>query len=145
MFFKNYWRCIIPSLLELQDLYNEALVRELIEKTKSCALTWVHLGGNQFQAEETDTCKDPNVDWDFYLTKTTIGNASEKYNLDIKKDTISYVTIEAGPLPRTGRSSVVQELYEIVETIVLELDVKLKESLSFIQSLSDCRGGGGCG
>ena len=138
MFFKNYWRCIIPSLLELQDLYNEALVRELIEKTKSCGLTWIHLGGNQFQAEEVD----PNTSdtWDFYLTKTTIGNASEKFNLDIKKETISYVTIEAGPLPRTGRSSVVQELYEIVETIVLELDTKLKESLSFIQNLPDCRG-----
>ena len=135
----------MPSLLELQDLYNEALIRELIEKTKSCGITWIHLGGTQFQAEQVDVCASPIVTWDFFLTKTTIGNASEKYNIDIKKNDLTYVTLEAGPLPRTGRSNVVQELYEIVETIVLELDSKLKEAVSFVQNLPDCRNGGSGG
>lgn len=130
----------MPSLLELQDLYNEALVRELIEKTKACGITWTHLGGTQFTAQEIDTNQVPNVTWDFFLTKTQIGNATDKYTLDIKKDTVAYVSIEAGPLPKTGRSSIVQELYEIVEVIVLELDAKLKETVQFVQGLTDCRG-----
>lgn len=129
----------MPSLLELQDLYNEALVRELIEKTKSCGITWNHLGGTQFTAQEIDVVSNPNVTWDFFLTKTVIGNASAKYVLDIKKDTIAYVSVEAGPLPKTNRSSIVQELYEIVEVIVLELDLKLKETVRFVQGLTDCR------
>lgn len=129
----------MPSLLELQDLYNEALVREIIEKTKSCGLIWGHLGGTQFSATEIDTSLDPNVTWVMYLTKTQIGNLSFKYNLDIKKNSVSYISIEHGPLPYTNRSSVVKELYEITEIIVLEMDLKLKETMRFVQGLPDCR------
>lgn len=132
----------MPSLLELQDLYNEALVRELIEKTKSCAVSWSHLGGTQFHAISTDTSVTPNITWDFFVTKTQIGNASAKYTLDVKKDSIAYISIEDGPLPKTGRSSLAQELYEIIEVIVLELDAKLKETISFVQNMADCRSGG---
>lgn len=125
----------MPSLLELQDLYNEALVREIIEKTKACGLTWNHLGGSQFQAtEEADS-----VTFDFFITKTQIGNATYKYTLDVKKDTVSYVSVNDGPLPRTSRESAVKELYEIVEIIVLEMDLKLKETIRFVQNITDCR------
>jgi hypothetical protein len=128
----------MPSLLELQDLYNEALVRELIEKTKSCALSWVHLGGTQFKATYVDESASPTITWDFFITKTTIGNTAAKWTLDLKKNAVAYVSIEAGPLPRTGRDSVVQELYEIIEMIVLELDAKLKEAIQVVQGLEGC-------
>ena len=127
----------MPSLLELQDLYFEALVRELIEKTKSCGVVWTHVGGFQFHSLETDS--NTNIDWDFYVTKTRIGNTASKWTLDIKKDSVSYISIEEGPLPRTGRSSLTQELYEIVELIVLQLDAKLKETIQFIQNIETCR------
>lgn len=120
------------DLLELQDLYNEALVREIIEKTKAVGLTWEHLGGTQFKATEGS--------FDFYVTKTQIGNLSYRYNLDVKKDSITAVTIIDGPLPATDRESQVKELYEIIEIIVLELDKKLKEALQFVQDLEDARG-----
>lgn len=130
----------MPSLLELQDLYNEALVRETIEKTKSCGLVWSHLGGTQFQATEVQSVSpDPDITWDMFITKTQIGNATYKYTFDIKKDAVSYVTINDGPLPHTARSSVVKELYEIVEVIVLEMDSKLKETIRFVQNIRDCR------
>lgn len=129
----------MPSILELQDLYNEALVRELMEKTKSCGVTWVHLGGTQFQATVVDGTVTPNITWKFFVTKTTIGNTSAKWTLDVKKDNIAHVSIEEGPLPRTGRESQVQELYEIIELIVLDLDAKLKETIQFVQGLEDCR------
>jgi hypothetical protein len=127
----------MPSLLELQDLYQESLVREIIEKTKSCGLTWSSLGGTQFQATEEDT--DAGVTWDFFVTKTQIGNATYKYTLDIKKDAVSYISINDGPLPYTSRDSVVKELYEVVEIIVLEMDSKLKETIRFVQGITDCR------
>lgn len=126
----------MPSLLELQDLYSEALTRELIEKTKGGGITWNHLGGNQFMA----TSVSGGTTWDFYVTKTQIGNLTYRYTLDVKKDTVAYVTTQDGALPYTERSSIVKELYEIVETIVLELDKKLKETLQFIQNVANCRG-----
>ena len=129
----------MPSLLELQDLYSEALVREIIEKTKSCGLVWTHLGGTQFQATEIDENSDPNITWDMFITKTQIGTASYKYTLDIKKDAVSYIGVSNGPLPHTSRESVVKELYEIVEIIVLEMDAKLKETIRFVQQITDCR------
>jgi hypothetical protein len=111
----------------------------VVEKTKSCGLTWTHLGGNQFSTTETDTSVSPNVVWTMYLTKTQIGNATYKYTLDIRKASTSYITISDGPLPHTSRESVVKELYEIVEIIVLEMDLKLKETIRFIQQLPDCK------
>lgn len=126
----------MASILELQDLYNEALVRELIEKTKSCGLIWSFMESNQFVAESDDT---NDVKWTFYLIKTNIGNVSEKFNLDIRKDDVNHVSIENGPLPRTGRTSAVKELYEMVEILVLQLDSKLKETVKFVQELKDCR------
>jgi hypothetical protein len=129
----------MPSLLELQDLYNEALVRELIEKTKSCGLVWNHLGGTQFQATEVQTADPSDITWDMFVTKTQLGNVTYKYTLDIKKDSAAYISLNDGPLTHTSRDSVVKELYEIVEIIVLEMDSKLKETIRFVQGISDCR------
>jgi hypothetical protein len=127
------------SILDLQDLYNEALVREVIEKTKSCGLTWNSLGGTQFQATQTDATQIPSITWDLFITQTQTGNATFKYTLDVKRNAVSYITITDGPLPSTGRDSVVQDLYKIVETLVLEMDAKLKETIRFVQGLADCR------
>lgn len=129
----------MPSLLELQDLYYEALVRETIEKTKSCGLSWNYLGGTQFQATEVQTVGTNTITWDMFITKTQIGNATFKYTFDVKKDAVAYITLSDGPLPHTARSSVVKELYEIVEVIVLEMDSKLKETIQFVQGIRDCR------
>ena len=102
-------------------------------------MTWSHVGGFQFQSQQTDS--NTLVDWNFYITKTPIGNTSAKWTLDVKKDSVAYISIEEGPLPRTGRSSLTQELYEIVELIVLQLDTKLKETIQFVQNIETCRDG----
>ena len=122
------------SILELQSLYNEALTREIVEKTRTCGLTWSHMGGTSFKATQTVD----SVVWDFYVSKTQIGSLTYKYTLDVKKNLTSYVSINDGTLPHTGRDSVVQDLYEIVETITLELDAKLKEALDVVKGLTDC-------
>ena len=127
----------MPSLLELQDLYDESLVREIIEKTKACGMTWYNIATFQFHSQKIDSVND--VTWDFYITETQIGNTSAKWTLDIKKNSVAYISITDGPLPVTQRNSLVQQLYEIVEIIVLQLDAKLKETLQFVQNMSDCR------
>lgn len=129
----------MPSLLELSDLYTESLVREIIEKTKACALTWTSIGGTQFKATSVDTSVGPAVTWTFFVTKTLIGSTLAKYTLDIKKDSVTYISTEDGPLPHTGRDSIVKQLYEIVEILVLQLDLKLKEVMHFVQDIPDCR------
>lgn len=125
----------MTNLLELQDLYNESLTREILEKTKAAGLVWSHLGGTQFTA----TSSEGSTVWDFYITKTQIGNVTYKYTLDVKKDSVAYITMQDGPLPNTDRESMVKELYEVTEIIVLEMDKKLKESLQFVQNITDCR------
>ena len=122
------------SVLELQSLYHEALTREIVEKTRSCGLTWSHLGGTSFKATQTVD----SVIWDFYVSKTQIGSLTYKYALDVKKNLTAYVSISDGSLPHTGRDSVVKDLYEIVEVITLDLDAKLKEALDVVKGLSDC-------
>jgi hypothetical protein len=130
----------MPSLLDLQDLYNEALVRELIEKTKSRALTWSALGNTQFKSTEQQPseCVDPaaaTINWEFTITKSQVGNVSYKYILDAKKDNVSQVTLQDGPLSHTNRESLTKQLYEIVEILTLGLDTKIKNAVRFVQNL----------
>lgn len=117
----------MADLLDLQDLYNESLVREILERTKRCAITWTYLGGTQFKCESIDTVPNPHNTWDFFLTKTQIGNLTYKYTLDIKKNGAAYISLLDGPLPYTGRDSVVQVLYQVVEILVLHSMQKSKK------------------
>jgi hypothetical protein len=128
------------SILELQDLYNEALVRELVEKTQNGAITWTFLGGTNFTAEsiQTSDCTVPfttAITWDYFITKSQIGNISFTYNLDVKKNGVNVVSLTDGPLPYTARDSVTKDLYEIVELLVLNLDDKLKDAIRYTQSI----------
>jgi hypothetical protein len=125
----------MPNLLELEGILQEATVREIIEKTKAAGIVWSHLGGTQFSATKTEG----STVWDFYITKTQIGNLSYKYTLDIKKDSVAYITVQDGPIANTDRESMVKELYEITEIIVLELDKKLRETIQMVQNIEDCR------
>lgn len=131
------------SLLELHDLYKEALVRDLIEKTKSCGLVWTNSGGTSFTASQIQQMPNdvPDIEWTFILSKTQIGNLSYKYTFDTKKDGAAWVTLESGPLPYSARDSLVKELYECIEIITLQLDHRVKETMRFIQQAADCRTG----
>jgi len=122
------------SLLELQDLYNEALVREIIEKTQSCGLEWSATTATQYKAVQT---VDPDT-WEFSVSKTQIGNLSYKYSFDAKKNNATYINIQDGPLPNTNRESAVKELYDTVELIVRQLGTKVKEAIQIVQNLQDC-------
>jgi hypothetical protein len=123
------------NLLELQDLYNESLVRETIEQTKAAGFVWLHLGGTQFQSTKVEG----SVTWDLFITKSQIGNLTFTYTLDVKKDSVAYLTLSDGALPNSARNSQVKDLYEIVEIIVLELDAKLRETLQMVQNIVNCR------
>lgn len=122
------------SLLELQDLYNEALIRELIEKTQNCGITWSAFNATQYKATQTI---DTDV-WEFSVSKTQIGNLSYKYSFDTKKNSVSYINVQNGPLPNTNRESAVKELYDTVELIVRQLGSKVKEAIQLVQNLQDC-------
>ena len=132
----------MPSILQLQDLYNEALVRELIEKTKSCALTWVPEGGTIFKTSQSSAVGNTTTVWSFHITKTQITNLTYQYVLDSKKNDLPHVSIESGALPNTNRESQVKELYDIVELITLDLDKRLKEVINFVQTVEGCREAG---
>lgn len=135
------------SILELQDLYREALVRDLIEKTKLMGIVWTDAGataaGSSFSATQIQNMPDtmPDVEWNFVVTKSQLGTVSYKYVLEAKKDGALWVTFESGALTYTERESLVKELYDCIELVTLQLDYKLKETLRFVQQAADCRTG----
>lgn len=131
------------SLLELHDLYKEALVRDLIEKTKACGMVWANSGGTQFTANQIQQMPGdvPDIEWSFIVSKTQIGNLSYKYTFDAKKDGSTYFALESGPLPHTARDSMIKELYEVIEILTLQLDHRIKETIRFVQQAADCRTG----
>lgn len=131
----------MPNLLELQDLYEEALVREILEKTLSAGMIWNNLGGTQFKATQqvAAVSPEPAHTWEFYVTKTQVGSLTYKYNLDIKKDGVAYQSIDSGITVYTKRESSVQELYETVELLVLKLDQRMTEALQLVQNIEDVR------
>lgn len=132
----------MPNLLELQDLYRESLVREIMEKTRGCGVQWTAVSSVQFKATQIQPAVDstPAVQWDFVLTKTQIGNLSHQYTLDVKKNNTVYLTVKNGPSFYSQRDTMVKELYETTEVLVLQLDLKMKEVMSFVQGMTDCLG-----
>ena len=122
------------SLLQLQDLWSEALVRELIKKTQNCGVTWTSSAANTFKA--TTTVGSDN--WEFSVVKTATGNVTSKYGFTAKKNGTSYIEVQDGPLPRTERDSAVKELYEVVEIIVRGLQSKVQEAIQVVQNLTGC-------
>jgi len=126
----------VDSSLQLYDLYKESMVRELIEKTKNGGITWTYLGGTQFQSIHNVTVDSVVTVWTFYVSKTQIGSLSYRYNLDVKKNSTTYITITDGPLPNTARDSVTLNLYEIVEMMTLQLNDKVVEAVQVLQGIS---------
>lgn len=125
----------VDNALVLHDLNKESIARELIEKTKSGGISWSSLGNNSFS---TNTTGSESKIWTFYLSKTQIGSLSYRYNLDIKKEGETYLTIVDGPFGSSERDSQTKNLYEVVEMITLSLDARAVETLRIIQDIIDC-------
>lgn len=117
----------IDNLKVLHDLSKESIVRQLIEKTKSGDVNWTHIGGNEFSST--------NGIWVYYIGKTQIGTISYRYNLDIRKNNVMYVTIVDGPLNGSNRDSQTKNLYEIIEVRTLGLNQKIQEALDAINAI----------
>jgi len=126
----------IDNSLVLHDLRKESIVRELIEKTKNGGITWASLGSNQFQASFVAT--DLVTVWTFFVSKTQIGSLSYKYNLDVKRNSNSFLTLSDGPLASSSRDSQTKDLYEIIEMLTLQLDQRAEEALRAIQNVLSC-------
>jgi len=124
----------IDSALTLHDLYKESMVRELLEKTKNGGIIWTSIGGNQFSTSRAVGL----VTWTFFISKTQIGTASYKYNLDVKKAGATYITITDGPLQNSSRDSATKNLYDVVEMATLQLDDKVIEAMRMIQDIPSC-------
>lgn len=129
-------------LLDLQETYNKALVSEITEKTKANAILWGQVGTGIFQSQidqNKDTCpgddnglnvpKDRSVLWTFQIQRVSLGVNSFRYNLDLRKDGVIWVSVDEG----------VKDLYDMVELITLRLDARLKETLQFVQNIDDGR------
>ncbi len=130
----------MSSLLELQDKYNEALIGELIEKTKRNGILWTALDSITYQAQFVQSAgKCPGtsgnlntppvspVNWAFTVKKTPVGNLSGTVTLEVLKNGEQQVFIRD--------EAKVSDLFEVVELLVLQLDEKLKQSLQFVQDI----------
>ena len=126
----------IDNSLVLHDLRKESIVRELMEKTKNGGITWSSLSSTEFQTAVV--AEDLVTVWTFYIAKTQIGNLTYKYNLDIKRNNASFITLADGPLPSSSRDSQTKNLYETIEMLTLQLDQRAEEALRTIQDIVSC-------
>jgi hypothetical protein len=122
----------IDNSLILHDLRKETIVREIIEKTKNRGIVWSYLSGNQFQAEFT---RGANT-WTYFISKTQIGSLSYKYNMDIKRNGDIYITLSDGPMGSSNRDSQTKDLYEVVEILTLQLDLRVSLATFAIQNVA---------
>lgn len=126
----------IDNTLVLHDLRKESIVRELMEKTKSGGVVWSSISSSEFQT--SIVASDLVTVWTFYIAKTQIGSLTYKYNLDIKRNNTSFLTLADGPLPSSTRDSQTKNLYEMVEVLTLQLDKRAEEALRTIQDILSC-------
>lgn len=117
----------IDNSLILHDLNKEAMVRQLMEKTKENIISWTHLGGNEFSST--------NGVWSYFMLKAQIGNFSYKYTLDIRKNNAIYIQLVDGPLNSSSRDSQTKNLYEVIELKTLTLNSKVQEALNAISAI----------
>ncbi len=128
------------SLLDLQTLYFQSLVAEIIEKTKRNGVLWEALDSITYQANFVQAAGDcpgppgdlatpPNapINWTFTVKKTPLGNVSNTVTLEVLKAGEQQVFIRD--------EAEVADLFEVVELLVLQLDEKLKNALQFVQDL----------
>ena len=109
----------MTNIQELKSISKLALINELIEKTKNCALVWSELFPKRFKSSQNS--------YDFYLSQT----APSIYSLDV---------LQNGKLSRTYNSSIqigVSELFETVESALISFD-KQKSVSSFLGRLRSC-------
>ena len=128
------------TLLEMQENYHNLVIAELLEKTKRNGILWTALDSVTYQAtmtqvinscpgDDTDlgTPKTTSVVWKYTLKNTPLGNVSSTHTLEILKDDVQWVFLRD--------TNEVDCLFQVVETVVLKLDNKLKEALQFIQDI----------
>ena len=116
---------------ELELLNTEILLRGIIEKTKDAKLVWAKLTGADYKATITDS----GTVWTYNLARDKSGE-NYMYTLDILKGTALNSSIKEEDVGEDSRSTGVEELYQVVESIVLDLrDSKLKEANKVIFNL----------
>lgn len=112
------------NLNELKVVTKAALLKELIERTKSCALVWIALSPVQF--------KTTNPPFDFYITRTSTTN----YILDVLKNNSAYRNYDSQFFPE------VDELYQTISVLDINANIykrtqKLSEFVGGIRGACD--------
>lgn len=109
------------NLDELKALNRSALITEITEKTKQCGLVWSSAAKGQYNTT--------SLPYNMYLSK--MGN--DTYNLDVLKNRTLYRSYNSTIQPE------VQELYEVVDSIVSDSSVnRMKSLISTISQIHGC-------
>jgi hypothetical protein len=109
----------MTNIQELKSINKLALINEMIEKTKNCALIWHELSPKRFKSSQNS--------YDFYLSQT----APSIYSLDVLKN---------GRLSRAYNSSTqigVSELFQTVESALISFE-RQKSVSSFLGRIRSC-------
>jgi hypothetical protein len=138
----------IPSLpidqnnkKELDFLYNEMLVRELIMKTELFGVNWSLVAPGEYYAYERDLtiCTDPyrpQVLWEYRLSQTVMNN-DNVYNLQIYRNSVPYLAMNTSATWLNVNA--VDELYDIAERMTLNPGRHSRTALRAIQNITDVR------
>ncbi len=122
---------------ELDFLYDEALVREIIVKTELFGINWSLVAPGEYYAYERDatSCTDPyrpTVLWEYRLSQT-IMNFDNVYNLQILRNRVPYLSYN------TIDVDAVDELYDVTERIIMNPNRHAQIALRAAQNIADVR------
>lgn len=126
---------------ELDFLYDEMLVREIIMKTELFGINWSLTAPGQYYAYERDMtgCTNPYrpaILWEYILTQTVM-NEQNVYNLQILRNRVPYLAYNTGSAGIMVNA--VDELYDVTERLVLTPNRNSRVALRAIQNIADVR------
>jgi hypothetical protein len=138
----------IPSLpnkqnnkKELDFLYQEMLVREIILKTELLGINWSLVAPGEYYAYERDltACTNPyrpQVLWEYRLNQTSM-NGNNVYNLQIIRNSVPYLALNTSAA--LNKVNAVNELYDVAEQTTLDLGRHTRIALRAVQNIREVR------
>jgi len=107
----------LDPLVELINLYDEILIKEISIKTSDGSIVWTAPNSGKFTATVGI--------WDFEMTKVALDSSTNSFSLEVDQNDVLAAKIE--------NSNGVEQLFEAISLVVDGLDTGTKEAVCAVK------------